>query len=94
MGRPTYSFEFTQSGINMIVDACVPIAVGWKMFEVLQSAADADRASIAVKKPPMTLAKEPEFKVRSVTAPAAPQRSKASKLAPKAGKQRTTKTPA
>jgi hypothetical protein len=92
MGRPTYSFEFTQSGINMIVDACVPIAVGWKMFEVLQSAADADRASIAVKKPPMTLAKEPEFQVRSVTALAVP-RSKPTKSTPRVAKRRAIQTP-
>jgi hypothetical protein len=83
MDRPLYSFEFTQSGKNMIVDACVPLAVGHKMFQVLQSAADADRASIAVKRPRTKLAKDPELQIRSVTEPTAPQISKSRKVTPK-----------
>jgi hypothetical protein len=69
MGRPIYSFEFTQSGKHMIVDACVPVAVGHRIFELVQSSAQADRAPIASRKPKLKLAEKPEFQLRSLDMP-------------------------
>jgi hypothetical protein len=90
MGRPIYSFEFTQSGNHMIVDACVPVAVGHRIFELVRSAAQADRASIASQRPKLKLAKEPELQFRSLDMPKPP---KAKNVANRSKKQPTAKGP-
>jgi hypothetical protein len=77
MDRPIYSFEFVQSGKNMIVDACVPLELGHEIFRLVAAAAKADRAPVASKRT-VKIPKDPEFRVRSV-ARKAPQRSKAKK---------------
>ncbi len=79
MGRPSYSFEFTQSGNHMIVDACVPVAVGHRIFELVQLAAQTDRAPIASERPKLSLAKEPEFQLRSLEMPKVPKANNAAK---------------
>jgi hypothetical protein len=90
MGRPIYSFEFTQAGSHMIVDACVPVAVGHRIFELGRSAAQADRASIASQRPKLKLAKEPELQVRSLDMPKVP---KAGNVAKKQKTSPTAKAP-
>jgi hypothetical protein len=35
MERPAYSFDITQSGDNVVIDACVPVAVGVKIALVI-----------------------------------------------------------
>jgi hypothetical protein len=95
MGRPIYSFEFTQSGNNMLIDACVPLARGSEFLQLMQARAKSDGATIAHKRSAMKLAKDPEFQVRSITPPWT-KTKKAVKSAPKVTKRRattTTKTP-
>jgi hypothetical protein len=85
MNRPLYSFELVQSGQNVVVDACVPLGVGHRIFQMITAAAKADRAPIATKRPPqLKLAKNPELVLRSV--PSLP-----TKPAPKVAKRRTRK---
>lgn len=69
MGHPIYSFEFTKCGNNMLVDACVPFEHGLEFLQLMQTKAKADGATIAPKRPPMKLAKDPELQIRSVTPP-------------------------
>jgi hypothetical protein len=85
MNRPLYSFELVQSGQNVIVDACVPLGVGHRIFQLIATAAKVDRAPIATKRPShLKLAKNPEMVLRSVPLLAA-------KPAPKVAKRRTRK---
>ena len=92
MDRPLYSFGMTQAGPNLIVDACAPFSVGCKIFKLISASAEADSAPIATKRPPIKLAREPEFSVRSVTTKMTATK-KPAKLALKVAKRRTTKTP-
>jgi hypothetical protein len=84
MNRPLYSFELVQSGQHVIVDACVPLGVGYKIFQLISTSAKADRAPIATKKPPLQLTKDPEMVLRSVP-------SQTTKPAQKVAKRRTGK---
>lgn len=81
MARPLYSFELVQSGQQVVVDACVPLSVGYKIFQLISTAAQADRATIATKRPPLKL-DNPQLVLRSVP-------SDTSKAAPKPTKRRT-----
>ena len=66
MPRPLYSFELVQSGQHVVVDACVPLGVGHKIFQMIAAAATVDRAPIATKRPPNVLSRDPELVLRSV----------------------------
>jgi hypothetical protein len=85
MDRPIYSFEFVQSGKNMIVDACVPLEIGHEIFRLVAAAAKADRAPIATKRPTLKLTRPPEMVLRSLDIPGA---SRATKSAPKVGRRK------
>jgi hypothetical protein len=88
MDRPIYSFEFTQSGKNMIVDACVPLAIGHEIFRLVTAAAKAHRVPIASKRT-IQVPKDPEFQLRSATRskPRTSKASKSTKAKPKGGER-------
>ena len=67
--RPLYSFQVTQHGRNLIIDACVPMARAQEFMNVLQERAGEDGATVLHKKSPFKLKKNPEFQIRSINPP-------------------------
>lgn len=45
-----FSFDFTQSGENLIVNACVPFSVGVDVFRMISEAASREKLPVHSKK--------------------------------------------
>jgi hypothetical protein len=86
MDRPLYSFNFVQSGHNVILDACLPVSVGFEVAQLISKHSIAWQGHDDPGSPPKTA-------VRKKAKAAATTRANPPTAANRAKRRTTTKEP-